>query len=156
MAVADTTTKQPGSAGTPHRASERAARDAARSRPSDGIRALHGVLIAALVVYAISLIIRGQDGASPTWLDGWGVAAFELVCSVLVLARAYASPRPFQWYVAKLSNWGNSSQPGRFSRGTVSWTSTVPAKRCAAFATPQTSLPSPPRIGALQPRASGT
>src|ERR1700748_696142 len=93
MAVADTTTKQPGSAGTPHRASERAARDAARTRPSDGIRALHGVLIAALVVYAISLIIRGQDGASPTWLDGWGVAAFELVCSVLVLARAYASPR---------------------------------------------------------------
>ena len=92
MAVADTTTKQLESTGTSHRASEPATRDAARTRPSGGIRALHGVLIATLVVYAISLIIRGQDGASPTWLDGWGVAVFELVCSVLVLARAYVSP----------------------------------------------------------------
>ena len=93
MAVADTTTKQLGRTGTSHRTPERAAPDSAKTRPYRGIRALHGVLIATLVVYAISLIIRGQDGAAPTWLDGWGVAAFELVCSVLVLVRAYVSRR---------------------------------------------------------------
>src|SRR5437868_6357973 len=93
MAVADTTTKQLESTGTPRRAPERAALDTAQTRSSDGIRALHGVLIATLVVYAISLVIRGQDGAAPTWLDGWGVAAFELLCSVLVVIRAYVSRR---------------------------------------------------------------
>src|SRR6201989_2440707 len=92
MAVADSTTKQLGSTGTPRRASERAAHDTPRTHTSGGMRALHGILIAALVLYAISLIIRGQDGAAPTWLDGWGVSAFELVCSVLVLARGDPSP----------------------------------------------------------------
>src|ERR1700748_1115029 len=94
MAVADTTTKQLGGTRTSRRAAERATPDTAETaRPSYGIRALHGVLIAALVVYAISLIIRGQDGAAPTWLDGWGGGVCELFCSVLVLARAYVSPR---------------------------------------------------------------
>jgi hypothetical protein len=54
----------------------------------------------------------------------------------------YSSPQ------AKLSNWGNSPTPGAFSRGTVSWKSTVAAKQCAAFATPQAGLPSTPSIGA--------
>src|ERR1700704_893481 len=93
MAVADTTTKQLGSTGTSRRTPERVPRETANTRPFRGIRALHGVLIATLVVYAISLIVRGQDGAAPTWLDGWGVAAFELVCGVLVLTRAYVSRR---------------------------------------------------------------
>ncbi|MGZ4194867.1 MAG: methyl-accepting chemotaxis protein [Solirubrobacteraceae bacterium] len=93
MAVADTTAKQVASNGTARRVSEGAARDTAQTRRFGGIRALHGVLITALVVYAISLIIRGQDGAAPTWLDGWGVCAFELLCGVLVLIRAYVSPR---------------------------------------------------------------
>jgi hypothetical protein len=55
----------------------------------------------------------------------------------------YSSPQ------AKLSNWGNSSQPGGFSFGTVSWKQAVTAKRCAAFATPQTSLSSPTSVGAV-------
>jgi methyl-accepting chemotaxis protein len=66
-------------------------------RPSPGIRALYGVLVAALLVYALSLVVRGPDGAAPTWLDGWGVAAFELLVSVLVLARAYVSRRDRQY-----------------------------------------------------------
>jgi len=50
---------------------------------------------------------------------------------------------------AKLSSWGNSSQPGGFSFGTVSWKQTVTAKRCAAFANPQTSVSSPTSVGAV-------
>jgi hypothetical protein len=58
---------------------------------------------------------------------------------------------------ARLSNWGNSSQPGGFSRGTVSWKQTVSAKRCAAFATPQTSLFPPTSVGAIVvPNSHGT
>jgi hypothetical protein len=55
----------------------------------------------------------------------------------------YSSPQ------AKLSNWGNSPTPGAFSRGTVSWKSTVTAKQCAAFATAQESVPSPPSVSAV-------
>ncbi|HEY1508330.1 MAG TPA: methyl-accepting chemotaxis protein [Solirubrobacteraceae bacterium] len=66
-------------------------------RPSPGIRALYGGLIAALVAYALSLIVRGPDGAAPTWLDGWGVAGFEFLASVLILARAYVSHRDRQY-----------------------------------------------------------
>jgi hypothetical protein len=55
----------------------------------------------------------------------------------------YSSPQ------ARLSHWGNSSQPNGFSGGVVSWTTTVAAKRCAAFATPQTSLFPPTSVGAI-------
>jgi methyl-accepting chemotaxis protein len=54
---------------------------------------VHALLGIVLVGYALSLIVRGPDGASPTWLDGWGVAGFELLASVLVLGRAWASRR---------------------------------------------------------------
>jgi methyl-accepting chemotaxis protein len=56
-------------------------------RAGPGLRALYGVLIVILIGYGLSLIIRGQNGVSPTWLDGWGVDAFELVASVLVITR---------------------------------------------------------------------
>lgn len=55
----------------------------------------------------------------------------------------YSSPQ------AKLANWGNSPTPGMYSRGYISWKPTVPAKRCAAFATPQTGLSSPTSVGAI-------
>jgi methyl-accepting chemotaxis protein len=58
-----------------------------------GVRTLYALLTLVLVVYAGSLVVRGPDGVSPTWLDGWGVAAFELLASVLVLWRGYVSPR---------------------------------------------------------------
>jgi hypothetical protein len=54
----------------------------------------------------------------------------------------YASPQ------AKLAHWGNSSQPGGFSFGTVSWKQSVVARRCAALATPQAGAPSTPSVGA--------
>jgi methyl-accepting chemotaxis protein len=56
-------------------------------------KTLFAALTVVLVAYAGSLVVRGPDGASPTWLDGWGVAAFELLASILVLVRAYVSPR---------------------------------------------------------------
>jgi methyl-accepting chemotaxis protein len=58
-----------------------------------GTRTLFAFLTLVLVVYGGSLVVRGPDGASPTWLDGWGVAVFELVCSLLVLLRAYVARR---------------------------------------------------------------
>src|SRR5665811_1215620 len=59
----------------------------AQAGPSAGITTLLGLVIVVLVVYAGSLVVRGPDGASPTWLDGWGVATFELVASLLVVRR---------------------------------------------------------------------
>ena len=50
-----------------------------------------GVLGTILAAYAISLVVRA-NGDTWTWLDGWGVAGFELLCGVLVLVRAYARP----------------------------------------------------------------
>ena len=49
---------------------------------------------------------------------------------------------------AKLSHWDNNPVPNRPSFGTVSWTSTVTAKRCAAFATAQASSRATPSVGA--------
>ena len=60
--------------------------------PSPGIVAVYGILGLTILGYAVSLIVRGPDGASPTWLDGWGVAGFELLAGLLVLARACVSP----------------------------------------------------------------
>jgi methyl-accepting chemotaxis protein len=57
-----------------------------------GIKTLFAVLTAMLVAYAIVLIVRPSD-ASWTWLDGWGVAGFELLASLLVVARALISPK---------------------------------------------------------------
>jgi hypothetical protein len=61
----------------------------------------------------------------------------------------YSSPQ------AKLSNWDNSSTGG-FSFGTASWTPTVSAKQCAAFATPGAGGPTTTSVGAtLQPNLHG-
>ncbi len=60
--------------------------------PAPVVRALYGLLTLAVIVYAVSLIVRGPNGASPTWLDGWGVAGFEMLAALLVLARAWMSP----------------------------------------------------------------
>ena len=58
---------------------------------SAGVKTLYGVLGLILLGYAVSLVLRA-NGASTTWLDGWGVASFELVASVLVLIRAAVNP----------------------------------------------------------------
>jgi hypothetical protein len=55
----------------------------------------------------------------------------------------YSSPH------AKLSNWDNNPIAGGSSFGTISWKSTVAAKRCAAFATPQYNLPPAPSVDAV-------
>ena len=55
----------------------------------------------------------------------------------------YSSPR------AKLSNWGNNSVSSGLSAGRVSWPAAVNPKRCAAFATPQTSQFPATSVGAV-------
>ena len=58
-----------------------------------GATGLCWVLIAVLIGYAVSLVLRGPDGPSPTWLDGWGVSAFELVAGLAVISRGILVPR---------------------------------------------------------------
>ena len=57
-----------------------------------GIKALYVLLGLMLIGYAIALVVRA-NGASTNWLDGWGVSAYELFVSVLVLVRAAVSPK---------------------------------------------------------------
>ncbi|HEX3690402.1 MAG TPA: methyl-accepting chemotaxis protein [Solirubrobacteraceae bacterium] len=93
MAVTDT---RPASIAHLPRGERRAGAQTTRAHTDHagpGITTLFAALTLLLVVYAGSLVVRGPNGASPTWLDGWGVSAFELVASVLVLWRAYVSPR---------------------------------------------------------------
>ncbi|HEY3766104.1 MAG TPA: methyl-accepting chemotaxis protein [Gaiellales bacterium] len=54
--------------------------------------ALFGLLGLVVGAYTVSLFLRA-NGASFTWLDGWGVSSFELLASLLVLARAARSDR---------------------------------------------------------------
>ncbi|MGN6378530.1 MAG: methyl-accepting chemotaxis protein [Gaiellales bacterium] len=56
------------------------------------MKAIFGLLIGVLAVYTVSLVVRA-DGAEWTWLDGWGVSAFELVAALVVLAHAARDPR---------------------------------------------------------------
>lgn len=61
------------------------------NRTGAGVKLGYGFLVLVAVVYGVSLFVRA-NGVTWTWLDGWGVATFELLASVLVLARAFASP----------------------------------------------------------------
>ena len=93
MAVTDT---HPAAIGRPVLRAPRAghalpATDAARGRPGAGVKTLFGALTVVVIAYAISLIVRA-NGETWTWLDGWGVASFELLASVLVLIRGLTSP----------------------------------------------------------------
>jgi methyl-accepting chemotaxis protein len=68
------------------------ARDARATRNGSGINALYVLLGLILAGYAVLLVVRA-NGASTTWLDGWGTATYELVASLLVLYRAAVSPK---------------------------------------------------------------
>jgi methyl-accepting chemotaxis protein len=63
-----------------------------------GIKAVFGLLGLILAVYSVSLITR-KNGSGTTLVDGWGVASFEMVASLLVLIRAMAvrRDRAFAW-----------------------------------------------------------
>ncbi len=53
---------------------------------------LYSVMGLVVVGYTTSLVLR-PNGVTYTWLDGWGVPSFELLASLLVLARAWSNPR---------------------------------------------------------------
>ncbi|HSP65492.1 MAG TPA: diguanylate cyclase, partial [Candidatus Deferrimicrobium sp.] len=64
-------------------------------RVGDAPRAIwtvYGVLAVLLLAYLASLIVRGED-QSVDFVDGWLVAAFEVVVSGLCIARAFGSRR---------------------------------------------------------------
>jgi hypothetical protein len=79
-----------------------------------------------------------QGAVTPAKLSGtqFGgyVRAYAVVCATGKLV--FSSPQ------AKLTNWGDSSTGGP-SFGTISWKSTAPSRRCAAFATAQNGSPTP-------------
>ena len=56
------------------------------------MRAAYAALAVLLVAYFVSLIVRAPDQSVPL-VDGWGVAAFEVVASALCLVRALGSRR---------------------------------------------------------------
>src|SRR5579862_2635469 len=62
------------------------------SRFGAGAAAGYCLLGAILLAYGISLLVR-HNGASSTWLDGWGVSTFELLAGFLVVTRALSRPR---------------------------------------------------------------
>ena len=66
---------------------------------SASIRALFGVLFAVLVGYVVSLFVRPVSD-SHVWLDGWGVSGFELLASVLIVARGLVDRRARRYAVA--------------------------------------------------------
>jgi methyl-accepting chemotaxis protein len=65
---------------------------AERDSAPSGTWALYGLLILTASAYTASLFLRA-NGVTWTWLDGWGVATFELLASTLVLARALTGGR---------------------------------------------------------------
>ena len=66
--------------------------------PRLGVKALFGLLTAIGVGYWIFLFIR-PNGDGITWLDGWGVASFEFLCSALVIVKGIVSKRDRKWAV---------------------------------------------------------
>lgn len=65
---------------------------AARRKVSQRVRASYTVFGAMVLAYTGLLFARG-NGVTYDWLDGWGVASFEALMSILILARAWMSPR---------------------------------------------------------------
>ena len=63
-----------------------------RSRISRAVPRLYGVLALCLVAYLISVIVRPKTDSSIA-LDGWGVTAFEVVASLLCIARGVVARR---------------------------------------------------------------
>ncbi len=63
---------------------------ATRTGAGPGVKFFYGVCGTAVVAYTILLFTRG-NGVGWTWLDGWGVASFEALMSVMIIARAFVS-----------------------------------------------------------------
>ena len=76
----------------PARAQAVRAQAVGADRLGAGMVSLYALLGVLLAGYAVLLIVRA-NGASTTWLDGWGTAGYELVASLLVLLRAAVSPK---------------------------------------------------------------
>ena len=66
----------------------------AAARPDatgSGYKPLYWALGLILLGYAAALVVR-DNGASNTWIDGWGIAAYELLASVPGLAARRRQP----------------------------------------------------------------
>jgi len=59
---------------------------------SPRLKAVYAVMTVLLVAYVVSVIVRRDVNSWPA-VDDWGVAVFELVGSVLCMARAFVGPQ---------------------------------------------------------------
>jgi methyl-accepting chemotaxis protein len=74
--------------------------DAVRpERMGAGAKLLYSILGLCVLGYAVSLVVRAT-GDTTTLVDGWGVASFELLVSLLVLTRAAVRPRDRRFCLA--------------------------------------------------------
>jgi methyl-accepting chemotaxis protein len=59
-----------------------------RSTAGTGVKAAYGFLGLVLAGYCVLLVLRHTGDSNPT-IDGWGVASFEVLVSLMVVARAF-------------------------------------------------------------------
>ena len=98
------------------------------------------VLLVVVIGYAISLLLRGPNGASPTWLDGWGVALVELLAGLMVVGRGLRERRDRTytlWLGAGCCAWAlgdvamtvetlNGASPATISLANILWAGFFP------------------------------
>ena len=124
---------------------------------SPGIRTVYGLLIVLLLGYAVSLVVRGANGASPTWLDGWGASGFELLASMLVVMRGITRPRdrPYTLWLGlgcaawALGDFRELSRRSRRDAGDLRWPGRVRVSR------DRSSRRRRERVRGRQPRVPG-
>ena len=69
-------------AGTPDDSSDRP------GEPRSALWVVYAVMATLLAAYLVSLMVRSADDSWP-WVDGWGVAAYEVILAALLLARGF-------------------------------------------------------------------
>ena len=70
-----------------------------RKTTGAGTKFLYSIMGLCVLAYAVSLVVRAT-GDTSTLFDGWGIASFELLASLLVLIRAAVSPRDRRYCLA--------------------------------------------------------
>jgi methyl-accepting chemotaxis protein len=88
-----------------------------RREVSPGTKITYAGFGAVVLAYVVLLFARG-NGVTWDWLDGWGVASFEALMSILVLVRAWVSPRDRK-YCLFLGFGGLSWAAGDFAMTTM-------------------------------------
>ena len=114
--------------------------------------ALAGASYAAIAIpkNSVGTAQLKQGAVTPGKLNGTQFGGYIHAYAVVSATGklVYSSPE------AKLNSWGDSTTGGP-SFGTISWRSTAPARRCAAFATAQNGSTPTPITAVVEPNLRG-